>query len=197
MKLLNSCWITILFALLVFTKLCSGQQNTIKAMAGFIISPYSFAILSIGYERQLTRHSAVDLNCFAFADADIIESESKAMLGVSLGYRFYSVSEKGWLDNFWASPYFLYSHVDSHAHTSEYRGNFLGIGASVGRRIVIANNNKWIVDIGFGMAYGKFSYYYFKRIYDFEPEESVDIYKLPEPYFRWIPRPIIQVGYRL
>ena len=177
---------------LLNVELINGQENTVKAMIAVFPAIYSTGFLSVGYDYQFTRHSAIDVNGFYFLGYYLAETGSAILLGINLGYRLYSVSEKKGLNNFWVNPYFLTFNGTGHSHSIDYRGNFFGLGISVGRRITIADNNKWVFDIGFGMAYGIFHYTEYRE----DIQHTYYEYTIPEPRKRWIPRPILQVGYR-
>jgi len=158
------------------------KKNSIK---GFVFAfPIYGASVSAGYERQLSKHSAIELvSSYRYFKDEMGVKNHK--ICVMPAYKFYTNSKSGALNNIWISVYlsYLYEIIDR----PEYEGvgyqywHYYGAGISVGKRINISNNKTYL-DIGFGASY---------NYYDDEPISNNNDWNE-----RFLFRPIIQFGQR-
>jgi len=153
------------------------KKNSIK---GFVFAfPIIVAGASVGYERQLSKHSALELvsNYRYFKNG---MDAKKNIISVMPAYKFYTISKSEALNNIWISLYLSYVYEIS--YSPEYEGvgyqYYYGAGISVGKRINISNNKTYL-DIGFGMSY---NYYAISKNNNWKQ--------------RFLLRPIIQFGQR-
>lgn len=158
------------------------KKNSIK---GFVFAfPIYGVSVSIGYERQLSKHSSIELVGYYWYTKNSMSVKTQNFC-VMPAYKFYTDSKSEALNNIWIGVYlsYLYEIIDN--PESEEIGfqywHYYGAGISVGKRIKIGNNKTYL-DLGFGASY---------NYYDDEPISNNNDWKQ-----RIFLRPIIQIGQR-
>ena len=153
MKIFISLIILLLFVSFFNSSL--AQKNSIKGMPGLIpVSGMYTVSISLGYERHISQHSAIELGGFyiLFIDEMGLVYHNYALMPA---YKFYFISKHKPFNNIWLSIYGLYIY-STHIHTEDgnFRcwKNYLGGGGSIGKRIYLNETKQFFMDIGFGIA---------------------------------------------
>ena len=176
-----------------------AQKNAIKGLPVYWGPPFYssgfVASLSLGYEFQISERSSVDLNVFSLLENFYSGEGSTIMYGFAPSYRYY-FREPSIRFNVFLSPYFMYLWMyDSGTHT-DAKGYLLSAGVSSGIRYFFSKKNKWFIDAGVGLTYGKYTYTYYQKVIPLDDEGggyTLD-YTIPDPKWICIPRPILQIG---
>ncbi len=187
-------WILVLTLILIVTKYSFTQEaiqipnkksvykNSIKGFAYAL--PFFGASISLGYERNLSKHSVIELGAYYryFVDEMHLKYHSICIMPA---YKYYTASDVKILNNFWVSIYLSYLYETHTHHESEDNIRcslyYYGFGGSLGKRIYL--NHKAFLDIGFGVSY---NYYSDKSIFS-----TIDGWSNMLLY-----RPIIQFGWK-
>lgn len=172
MKYVQHILIFLLLLILLHPRLSFSQQakadtlttrvfkNSIKGMP--ILVPMVFVAVyagaSVGYERYISKHHGIEMSCAYYFNTDEMGG-TYHNFSIMPAYKFFSVSEKEKLNNFWISlylNYFLHAQVLSDQGRHWNGLYYYGIGISVGKKINLTHNKKWFMDLGFGVSYNKY-----------------------------------------
>ncbi len=161
-------------------------KNNIKAST--FAFPFYGAIVSMGYERILTKHSSVELVSYYHYFMDEMSLDYHRIC-IMPAYKYYTVSDLKLLNDFWFSIYLSYMY-ETHNHNDndskkDIRHSLFhyGLGGSIGRRLYFHENRRAFFDIGFGVSY---NYYSDKSLFS-----TIDWWNDKILY-----RPIIQFGWK-
>lgn len=162
------------------------HKNTIKGM-GYVLGNFyngGYAGFSIGYERQFSKHSVVELTGYYYYQlVNEMGSKSKAFCIMS-GYKYVISSKKKIFNNTWYSLFLTYyskrNYPNSDTEEDPWNEYLNGIGCSLGRKMYLSKNNNWFLEIGIGASF---------NLFNLEPKSSHS----SEP-ISILPRPIIQIG---
>jgi hypothetical protein len=154
-------------------------ENSLK---GFVFAfPIYGASVSLGYERTITKHSTIELGTYYRFFLDEMGLKYHRIC-IMPAYKYYTVSENKFLNDFWLSVYLSYlfethKHPESNIRHSLY---YYGFGVSIGKRINLHKSHRTFLNIGFGVSY---NYYDDKPIFSNNDWSNMLLY-----------RPIIQIG---
>jgi hypothetical protein len=162
------------------------HKNTIKGM-GYVLGNVftgGFAGISIGYERQISKHSVVELTGYYYYQiVDEMGSKSKAFC-IMPGYKYVVSSKRKVFNNTWYSIFLTYyskrNYPNSDTEEDPWNEYLNGIGCSLGRKMYLSKNCNWFLEIGIGASF---------NLFNLEPKSSHSSESLSI-----LPRPIIQIG---
>ena len=160
----------------------SIYKNAIKGLVTIVPYPGFFlSSLSIGYERKLSRHSVFELGSFYLLNTDEM-GVVYHNISVMPAYKYYLISKKKGVNNFWISGYisFIYSTHKYEESNNRHSLYYYGLGGSIGKRFHLSKNKKWFLDLGLGVSF---------NIYD-----DKQIFTNNDWANEVIPRPILQIG---
>jgi len=162
------------------------HKNSIKGM-GYVLGNVftgGYAGVSIGYERQFSKHSIVEITGYYYYQiVDEMGSKSKAFC-IMPGYKYVISSKRKIFNNTWYSVFLTYyskrNYPNADTEEDPWNEYLNGIGCSLGRKIYLSKNCNWFLEIGIGASF---------IVFNLEPKsshssESISI----------LPRPIIQIG---
>lgn len=154
-------------------------KNAIKGSV-FYFWPMVGMSFSVGYERNITKHSEIELvSYYAFLYDMGVKTN---IIRVMPAYKYFTISKHKLLSNIWFSGYLSYTYeIDKHENNVRHSYHDFGIGISIGKKVFLSRNRRWFMDFGYGISFD---------IYDGK--------NLLRPgCFNWdyrIHRPIIQIG---
>ena len=158
-------------------------KNAIKGFVTILPLTGIYTSFSIGYERYISKHSALELGSFYLFNTDEMGLNYHTIC-IMPAYKYFTISKRKGLNNIWVSGYLSYLY-ETHTHP-ESEDNirhslyYYGIGGSIGKKIYLSKDKKLFLDIGFGGSY---------NIYDDKP-----IFSKNDWAKSFLPRPIIQIG---
>jgi hypothetical protein len=162
------------------------KKNSIKGIGYVFGNAFNggFAGFSIGYERQISRHSVLELTGYYYHQlVDEMGATANAFC-VMTGYKYLVTSNRKFINNTWFSIYLTYYKKTNYPNSdseSEPSIDYLnGIGGSIGKKIFFAKN--WFLEVGIGASY---------NLFNIEPKSSHS-----SQSFYIVPRPILQLGGR-
>jgi hypothetical protein len=162
------------------------RKNTIKG-TGYVVGNIftgGVAGLSMGYERQISKNSVLELTGYYYYRlVDEMGSEEKAFC-IMPGYKYLIFSKRKIYNNTWYSIFLTYyykrHYPNADLEVDIYNEYLNGIGCSFGRKIYFSKKCKWFLELGIGASFNVFN---IKPSSSFS-SESISI----------LPRPIIQLG---
>jgi hypothetical protein len=166
------------------------HKNAIKGFIPVLPIPGLFlAGLSVGYERNISKHSILELGSYYFFNTDEMGGQYHTF-SLMPAYKYFIVSENKILNSCWISVYLSYNQniqTVSDAGTGWNRRYYYGIGISIGKKINLSHNKRWFVDLGFGASF------------NINLDESIfSATKWDDKYVTngILPRPILQFGWK-
>jgi hypothetical protein len=166
------------------------NKNAIKGLALRIGEPFHngmFQILAGGYERNISKHSILELGAYYYNFDKGETGITEEGICIMSGYKYAFNSTRKMFDNTWCSAYFVYfknTHYemsDPHMYTPVPSITYLnGIGCSVGRKMYFTKGKNWFIEIGIGASF---------NIFNIEPDSPNTCEPIPV-----LPWPIFQIG---
>lgn len=168
-----------------------SYKNAIKGKT--TILPFIFignyASFSVGYERNISKHSVLELSSYYLFNSDEMGTRYHTIC-VMPAYKYFTVSNKKGFNSLWVSVYLSYR---IEIETFNEGGNawhalyYYGIGGSIGKKVYLSKDKRWFLDIGFGISY---------NIYDDKPIFSTNDWIKTFAGYQVLLRPIIQMGWK-
>jgi hypothetical protein len=167
-----------------------NHKNAIKGVVPVLPIPGLFVVgLSVGYERNISKHSVLEFGSYYFFNTDEMGAKYHTF-SLMPAYKYFIVSENKKLNNCWVSVYSSYNQniqtVSDEGHGWNRR-YYYGIGVSIGKKVYLSHNKRLFLDIGFGMSFNAFL------------DESIFSDSKWDDKFISIavlPRPILQFGWK-
>ena len=168
-----------------------AYKNAVKGMP--IILPFVgvavYAGLSVGYERYISKHHALELCSYYCFNTDEMGAKFHTF-GIMPGYKYFFVSKNKRLDNTWAGVYLLYYQniqTVSDGGSGSNSQYYYGIGVSVGKKIYLVKTKRLFLDLGFGVSFNAFL-----------DESILSDTKWDDKFISnaILPRPILQIGWK-
>jgi hypothetical protein len=164
------------------------NKNAIKGLALRIGEPIHngmFQILAGGYERNISKHSILELGAYYYNFDKGETGLTEEGICIMSGYKYAFNSTRKMFDNTWCNAYFVYfknTHYemsDPHMFTPVPSITYLnGIGCSVGRKMYFTKNKNWFFEIGIGASFNIFN------IKPDSPNHCEPLSVLPWPIFQ-------------
>jgi len=166
---------TLILILILFSVQCCFFQEKIEikdkipayrnAIKGFAFAfPIYGASVSLGYERNLSKHSVIEFGTYYRFFVDEMGLKYH-IICIMPAYRYYTVSKNKIVNDFRFSVYLSYLFDIQHPEPEDnirYNLNHYGFGGSIGKRINLNKNHRTFLDIGFRISY---NYYDDKPIF--------------------------------
>jgi hypothetical protein len=168
-----------------------SYKNAIKGITTILpfIGLGIYASFSVGYERNISKHSVLELGSYYLFNTDEMGVRYHTIC-VMPAYKYFTVSNKKGLNSLWVSVYLSYRieiETFNEGGNVWYTFYYYGIGGSIGKKVYLSKDKKWFLDIGFGISY---------NIYDDKPIFSTNDWIKTFDGYQVLLRPIIQIGWK-
>lgn len=195
-KYFNLFIITILLA---FGKVVVAQDsihyNSIKTIISPVIGgDYFGALAMFGYERNISPHIAVGMNIRTISYGASCSTSNSLSFLPSVTY--FTISKHPILNSFWVGIYGVHHRERFSDCSCHYDSKYFGLGFMAGKRTWFSKKHHFFFDMGCGATYLCQKYYHYSSlVWDENGGEYCVHTKNPDYY--WLPRPIINFGWRL
>jgi hypothetical protein len=188
--------IFIMLLALAWTYTVSAQNTIIKGTFTFISPPGIRHPLSgpvsLGFEQMFAGRFSLDINGSAMIEFPNDYDNMETRLTPSI--RFYLLP-KDRVFRIWFSPYLTFTTTKHEGEYTSYTRLYTGEGFIMGFRAFFSTTRNWFLDIGSGVAYGKYRYtFYESEEWDSDGQDHL-LTDLPDPYNDWLIRAVFQIGY--
>lgn len=195
-------YIILLLAFLFAGNTLSAQNNSVKGFLWYspFVSGSYLGAASFGYTRDVSGFISYELNAGYYKTIDPGEGTANSRFSFTPGIRYYLGAGNSPNNGLWLSGYPVIGYSSHSSSSKSYSSFEYGLGAAIGFRIDISKNSKWFMDMGIGASYR------FSDILNYEDKTVVDpntgLYSVVEqaydypPSELWVPRMVIQIGYR-
>ncbi|MBM3435786.1 MAG: DUF3575 domain-containing protein [Bacteroidetes bacterium] len=188
--------ISITLLALVWSCALTAQNTIIKGTFTFISppgirSPVSGPV-SFGLEQMFAGRISLDINGSAMIEFPNDYDNMVTMLTPSI--RYYMLP-RGNHFRIWMGSYLTFLTEKSDGEYTDYAKKFRGEGFIIGFRAFFSPARKWFMDLGTGVAYGRYRYtFYESEEWDLSGDNHLNTV-LPDPYHDWLTRVVFQMGY--
>lgn len=173
------------------------KRNAVKGIVAIVPSFFN-GIISLGYERYINSNSSLCLTLKGYATSG--EDNLRISYSIIPNYNYYFSSKYKFINNICLNPCLIYTNTSYGFEDFEERTDNYGLGLSIGKRMYFSHKKRWFFDIGFGTAYFKTIYKYYKDSFmTWDPNTLMYEYitiSSHDPTYSWYPRFIFLLGYK-